>query len=71
MKILQSKKHSFIEAIVNTFIGFITTLVISPLLYYICNIKANLFQITEITILFTIISILRNYIIRRWFNKLK
>ena len=68
---LQSKKKSLIEAIVNTFVGFITTLIASPFIYWICNVEINAGQVSLVTLLFTIVSILRNYIIRRWFNKLK
>ena len=71
MKISQSKRTSFIEAIVNTFVGFMTTLIMSPLIYWICDVKINAGQVTGVTVLFTIVSVLRNYIIRRWFNKLK
>lgn len=68
---LQSKQKSLLEAIVNTFVGFIVTLISSPFIYWICDIKINFPQMTMVTLLFTIVSIIRNYVIRRWFNKLK
>lgn len=67
----QSKKKSFIESLVNTFVGMVITFIISPFVYWICDVEVNVGQISSLTILFTIVSILRNYIIRRWFNKLK
>lgn len=69
--ITQSKSKSFIEALTNTFIGYITTLIVSPFIYWICNVEVTIGQMSSVTLLFTIVSILRNYIIRRWFNKLK
>lgn len=68
---LQSKQKSLLEAIVNTFVGFIVTLISNPFIYWICDIKINFPQMTMVTLLFTIVSIIRNYVIRRWFNKLK
>lgn len=67
----QTKKSSFIEAIVNTFIGLIITLICSPMIYWICDVKMSYNQMTLATVLFTILSVIRNYVIRRWFNKTK
>lgn len=70
MRTLQSKKNSFIESVTNTFIGYILTVAFSPLVYWTCGLKVNNNQILLITLLFTILSIARNYVIRRWFNKM-
>lgn len=67
----QSKKKSFLEAVVNTFVGFIITIVFSPLIYWLCDVKISGMQMTGATLLFTALSIARGYVIRRWFNKLK
>ena len=67
----QTKKSSFIEALVNTFIGLLITMIFSPIIYWICDVIISYPQMTLATILFTIISIIRNYIIRRLFNKKK
>jgi len=67
----QHKKHSFLEALSNTLIGVIVQLAVTPLVYYITGVKATPTQIGITTLLFTIISVIRNYIIRRFFNKLK
>lgn len=65
----QTKKSSLIESIVNTFIGFIITVIFSPLIYKICDVTISYPQMTLATILFTFLSIARNYLIRRCFNK--
>jgi len=66
---MQTKKQSLTEAITNTAVGFAisyaSTFLIFPLLGIATNARANLI----IVIYFTIISILRGYVVRRWFNK--
>lgn len=64
----QSKVVSFIESLTNVGVGFITTLVFSPLIYWICDIHMSGLQMGSATGLFTILSVARSYIIRRWFN---
>lgn len=67
----QSKKGSIIESIVNTAVGLVVTIIFSPLIYWICDVEISLPQMGMATILFTVLSIARNYVIRRFFNKTK
>lgn len=67
---MQTKKGSLTEAIINTCIGFIVTLLASPLIYWMCGVKMSGLQMGYATLLFTILSIARGYIVRRYFNKL-
>lgn len=67
----QTKNKSFIESLVNTFIGFIVTLLFSPLIYWMCDVKMSIPKMNLVALFFTVLSILRNYVIRRWFNKIK
>lgn len=64
----QTKTLSLIEAVVNTAIGFIITMVVSPFVNWICDIKMSIGQASLSTLIFTIISILRGYLIRRFFD---
>jgi hypothetical protein len=69
---MQTKKESLAEAITNVFIGywinFCANLVILPLIGFNISLEQNLF----IGLLYTIISVARSYVIRRFFNsKLK
>lgn len=66
----QSKKKSIIESLVNTLIGLLITFAVSPLIYWLCEVKISIPQMTGATLLFTLVSIGRNYIIRRIFNKI-
>jgi len=66
---MQTKKQSLTEAITNTAVGFgisyVSTFLIFPVLGIVTSPGTNLI----IVIYFTIISILRGYVIRRFFNK--
>jgi len=67
---MQSKKHSLIEAIINVLSGLLLSiatwkLIITP----IFGIEANNSQVVLISLIFTILSILRSYFWRRLFNR--
>lgn len=53
----------------NTAIGFMTTLVLAPIVYPLFGHSFTLAQNLGITAIFTIVSILRGYAVRRWFNE--
>lgn len=67
---MQSRKGSLIEACINVVIGygisFTANAVVLPLYGFHISITQNL----SIGAIFTVISIVRSYIIRRYFNKL-
>lgn len=67
----QSRLTSFIEAFVNTIVGFTITLILLPLVNYSLGIKMTNYQTGMSTFLFTIISVARGYVIRRFFNNLE
>jgi hypothetical protein len=64
----QSRLGSLIEACINVLIGFsinfVANLVILPLIGFHITAGQNLF----IGVLYTVISVARSYVIRRWFN---
>ncbi len=66
----QSKLGSFIEACVNTAIGFIVTIIALPFVNYFCDIHMTGSQMGWSTFIFTIISVARGFVIRRFFNNL-
>jgi len=65
----QTKLNSIIESISNTAVGLLTTLALSPLIYDMVGMKYTYTQLGMATVLFTAISIIRSYVIRRLFNK--
>lgn len=66
----QSKTESFIEVFVNTLAGFCITFTIGPFIYDFVKIQVTMYQNFEATAYFTILSILRGYVLRRFFNNL-
>lgn len=65
----QSKNKSLVETITQTFIGLIVSILIQRILFPIMDIPVNFGQNIIITIVFTAVSIIRGYVIRRIFNK--
>jgi len=66
---MQSKKYSLVESITNTLIGFIVSLLIQLIIYPTMGIPVTFTQNIVITFVFTFVSILRGYIVRRMFNR--
>ena len=67
---MQSKKQSFIESLINILIGYITALVSQLLIFPLFNIIVPFTDNLLIGAYFTIISLIRSYLIRRFFNNL-
>jgi hypothetical protein len=65
---LQSKRGSLIEAAMNTAIGFVVALASQILVFPMFGIDVPLSTNFGIGAWFTAISIVRSYVIRRWFN---
>ena len=66
---MQSKLDSLIEASFNTFIGFVIAFISQLVFFPIVGIEVTLEQNFILTVLFRLVSIIRTYIIRRYFNK--
>ena len=65
---MQSKKQSLIETLTSVFIGLligvILNLTVLPLFDYNITVTDSLL----VSLIFTIVSVMRGYMIRRWFN---
>ena len=66
---MQSKLDSFIEACINTFIGFIVATCANIIIFPIVGITASTSQAFLVGVLMTAISVARSYFIRRVANK--
>lgn len=66
---MQTKKYSLIESITNTFVGFVVSLLIQLIIYPTMGIPVTFSQNIVITFVFTFVSFLRGYIVRRMFNR--
>lgn len=65
---MQSKKQSLIESLTSTTIGIIIGVVLNLTILPIFGYPVSLSDSLWISVIFTVISIIRSYIIRRWFN---
>ena len=65
---MQSKKQSFIESLTSTTIGIIIGIVLNLTILPLFGYPVSLSDSLWISVIFTIVSIIRSYIIRRWFN---
>jgi len=66
----QKKKHSFIEVIINTIIGYFVALLTQVIIFPWFDISVTYKQQFLIGLIFTIVSIVRGYFVRRFFNLL-
>ena len=68
---MQTKKQSVFESISQTLIGLCTSILIQLLLYPAMGIPVTFSQNLIITIVFFLVSIIRGYLVRRYFNNKK
>ena len=67
----QSKFHSLIESFVTVGSGFFVALGVQLLIFPLYNIDFSLFQNVQIVMILTVTSVIRIYIVRRCFNRIK
>lgn len=66
---MQTKKQSAVESFVNIVVGLVTSFLIQLVLYPLLKIPVTFGQNIIITIVFFVVSFLRGYLVRRYFNK--
>ena len=64
----QSKLGSLIESLMNIFIGYFVALASQLVVFPLLDIHVPLSTNLWIGLWFTLISLVRSYVIRRWFN---
>lgn len=67
----QSKKMSFLESCVNVLIGYSVAILSQIIVFPIFGIEVSTRTHMLIGLYFTVISLVRSYIVRRIFNKIK
>ena len=65
---MQSKRQSLIETLTSVFVGWFISFIANMLVLHLSGYNINLTDGLLISIIFTIISIVRGYVVRRWFN---
>jgi len=66
---MQSKKRSFIEAVTNVLIGYLVAVISNLIVLPLFGYQVSLFDGFAIGVVFTVISLIRSYVIRRLFNR--
>lgn len=67
----QSKKLSFVEALVNIIAGFFLSLLVQIIVFPFFDIQIDMFGHIYITVIFLLVSLARSYLIRRLFNGIR
>jgi putative flippase GtrA len=65
---MQSKLGSLIESFVHTAFGFVLSILLSLIVSPMFGHSFTLLENIGITAIFTVVAIVRGYVIRRWFN---
>ena len=64
----QSKKQSVIESVTQTLIGLGTSIAVQLIIYPLIGIPVSFKQNIIVTAIFFTVSIVRGYLVRRFFN---
>lgn len=67
---MQSRKMSGIEAVTSTAIGYLVALATQLAVFPLFQIEVSLSENLGIALIFTVVSIVRGYLVRRAFNRL-
>jgi uncharacterized membrane protein len=68
MRQRQTRKQSIIESIANTAFGTFFSFLASLIIYPLVGVDVTIKEIGHLTIIFTCISIIKNFIVRRFFE---
>lgn len=66
---MQTKTQSLIESVTNVAIGYFVALLSQLLVFPMFGIHVSIGDNIAIGLWFTAISVVRSYVVRRWFNK--
>lgn len=66
--IKQTRLESFIESAINTGLGFLVAMVTQILIYPLFDIDVTIGDQALLALIFTSVSLVRGYIVRRYFN---
>ena len=66
---MQPRIWSLIEVILNTIVGFVVAMLAQALIFPLYGFKSSWGENFQIAAFFTVVSIIRSYWMRRFFNK--
>jgi hypothetical protein len=64
----QTRLQSFRESWANTALGLVVSIAASFVIFPLLGMQSNAFQNIGAVLAFTVISVARNYVVRRFFN---
>ena len=67
---MQTKKQSLLESFTNVLIGVVVALMAQIAIFPLFDIHVPLSDNIAIATLFTVVSLVRSYLVRRYFNKI-
>ena len=67
----QTRRHSLLEACASTAIGFVVALASQMVIYPLFGIAVSFGTNVSLTVVFTAVSVVRGYWVRRLFNRLQ
>lgn len=65
----QTKLHSLAESLMNVAVGYVVSLISMQLIFPGFGLRTSLGTDLQIAAWFTVVSIVRSYVLRRWFTK--
>ena len=65
---MQTKKQSMIESLTSTTIGWLIGVILNMLVLPLFDYNITVIDSLWVSLIFTVVSVIRRYIIRRWFN---
>ena len=65
---MQSKRESMIETLTSVFVGWLIGVILNMLVLPLFDYDVNLTDGVLISIIFTAVSVVRSYVVRRFFN---
>ena len=68
---MQTRLMSLVETITNVAVGLVVSFLSQVLIFKFYDIHISLAQNLELTLYFTVVSIIRSYALRRFFNSIR
>lgn len=68
---MQSRLMSAVETATNIAVGLVVSFMAQLVIFDVYDISITLSQNIELTLLFTVVSIVRSYALRRFFNNIR
>ena len=65
---MQTKRQSLIETLTSVFVGWLIGVILNMLVLPLFDYDVNLTDGVLISIIFTAVSVVRSYVVRRFFN---